>query len=268
MLLSHFLSYVSQAALVTPPCVQKKAFQMDSNVVLSALEKEPFSQEVTTKLLNHEVLKEIRTGKLPKDQATQLLKMLLHEQYFVCNSDLRSLTLSCERFSKIEGYRVFLEFFRDGEAFALGEHGKLCQLLQLTEQQLEAHMPHHKCQAYPSYFCSILLHHPPVVAAAAFHVNFPAWGQMCRILRDSLLEHYGYQKEDLGFLDFFATPISNLRELVDNVFAAANAEGDVVSYAQMQRSVRLLQDYEVLFWDGIWEQLSANRTSESGCRLS
>lgn len=51
-------------------------------------------------------------------------------------------------------------------------------------------------QAYPSYFCSILLHHPPVVAAAAFHVNFPAWGQMCRILRDSLLEHYGYQKEE------------------------------------------------------------------------
>lgn len=31
---------------------------------------------------------------------------------------------------------------------------------------------------------------------------------------------------------------------------------------------RSIEDYEVLFWDGIWEQLSANRTSESGCRLS
>ena len=31
----------------------------------------------------------------------------------------------------------------------------------------------------------------------------------------------------------------------DNVFAAANAEGDVVSYTQMQRSVRLLQ-----VWNG------------------
>ncbi len=29
-----------------------------------------------------------------------------------------------------------------------------------------------------------------------------------------------------------------------------------------------IEDYEVLFWDGIWEQLNANGTSESGCRLS
>lgn len=31
-------------------------------------------------------------------------------------------------------------------------------------------------------------------------------------------------------------------------------------------SPRSIEDYEVLFWDGIWQQLSANRTSESGCR--
>ena len=91
-------------------------------------------QEVTTRLLNHEVLKEIRTGKLPKDQATQLLKnlgrnathpklkwwiihdfmifhvtlqqpwaprMLLHEQYFVCNSDLRTWVEWGRRFPNV-----------------------------------------------------------------------------------------------------------------------------------------------------------------------
>ena len=51
-------------------------------------------------------------------------------------------------------------------------------------------------EAYPSCFCTILTLHSPLVAAAAFHVNFPAWGQMCGILRDSLILHYGYQKED------------------------------------------------------------------------
>eukprot|EP00435_Cladocopium_sp_Y103_P033796 s1144_g8.t1 len=205
--------------------------------------------EVAKRLTNHVVLAELRTGKLPKDQADLLLKTLLLEQYFVCNSDLRTLKASCEKFA---------------HAFALGEHQKMCQLLGLSDEQLEAHVPHHKCQAYPSYFCSILLHHSPVVAAAAFHVNFPAWGQMCGILRDSLLEHYGYQKEDLGFLDFFATPIPNLREL-DQVFATG---GEEVSYTQLRRSVRLLQEYELLFWDGIWEQaenVSLYHASQSEC---
>ena len=36
------------------------------------------------------------------------------------------------------------------ETFALGEHQKMCQLLGLSDEQLEAHVPHHKCQARPS----------------------------------------------------------------------------------------------------------------------
>jgi len=237
---------------------------MDAHAMLLALERESFTEEVAKRLTNHVVLADLRTGKLPKDQADLLLKTLLLEQYFVCNSDLRTLRASCEKFGHVQGYKTFLEFFRDGEAFALGEHQKMCQLLGLSDEQLEAHVPHHKCQAYPSYFSSILLHHSPVVAAAAFVVNFPAWGQMCGILRDSLLVHYDYQMEDLGFLDFFATPIPNLRELVDQVFAT---EGQKVSYVQLRRSVRLLQEYELLFWDGIWEQVQTPGSEFLGWHL-
>ena len=35
------------------------------------------------------------------------------------------------------------------EAFALGEHQKMCQLLGLSDEQLEAHVPHYKCQVRP-----------------------------------------------------------------------------------------------------------------------
>ncbi|CAK9059543.1 unnamed protein product [Durusdinium trenchii] len=234
----------------------------DCDGVLKALEKEPFTQEVAERLMKHEVLRDLRAGVLPKESAELLLKTLLHEQYFVCNSDLRTLTHSCERYQHVEGYRKFLDFFRAGEEFALGEHQKMCSMLGLSAESLEDHVPHPKCQAYPSCFCTILTLHSPLVAAAAFHVNFPAWGQMCGILRDSLILHYGYQKEDLGFLDFFAEPIPQLREMVEEVFSAAGAEE--VSYAQLRRSVRLLQDYELLFWDGIWEQVIARSNGASG----
>eukprot|EP00438_Fugacium_kawagutii_P005447 Skav215016 [mRNA] locus=scaffold966:90497:93969:+ [translate_table: standard] len=60
-----------------------------SDALLSALEREPFSEEVAQRLTSHVVLAELRTGKLPKDQADQLLRTLLLEQHFVCNSDLR-----------------------------------------------------------------------------------------------------------------------------------------------------------------------------------
>eukprot|EP00913_Durusdinium_trenchii_P027375 g25682.t1 len=62
----------------------------DCDGVLKALEKEPFTQEVAERLMKHEVLRDLRAGVLPKESAELLLKTLLHEQYFVCNSDLRT----------------------------------------------------------------------------------------------------------------------------------------------------------------------------------
>jgi len=50
----------------------------------------------------------------------------------------------------------------------------------------------------------------------------------------------------LGFINFFATPINNLDDM-----AVMIIEEEGASYEDLLEPVRLLQQYELLFWDAI-----------------
>lgn len=75
---------------------------------------------------------------------------------------------------------------------------------------------------------------------------------MCKRLVEALgnpENGYGYDGVDdpaLGFINFFATPINNLDDM-----AVMIIEEEGVSYEDLLEPVRLLQQYELLFWDAI-----------------
>lgn len=113
-----------------------------------------------------------------------------------------------------------------------------------------------KAQAYPSYWARLALSNQRAAGAAACAVNFPAWGNICRRLSVALVKagDYGYSsvdEEGLAFLKFFATPIENL-----DCMAAAVIDEEGVSYGDLVEPVRLLQEYEIMFWDAIFEKKS------------
>ena len=87
---------------------------------------------------------------------------------------------------------------------------------------------------------------PPVVA-------LPAWGAMCGRLRDALAANqtaYGAgsgDEEALAFVAFFAAPIDGLDEM-----AAAVIDAEDASFDDVVEDVRLLQEYELEFWDAIF----------------
>ena len=56
-------------------------------------------------------------------------------------------------------------------------------------------------------------------------------------------------EKDLAFLQFFATPIENLDEMAAAVIVQEDPD---VRYEDIVEHVRLLQEYEVLFWDGCY----------------
>ena len=113
-----------------------------------------------------------------------------------------------------------------------------------------------KAQAYPSYWARLALSGQRAAGAAACAVNFPAWGDMCRRLLEALSTNssdadYGYadmNDEGLAFIKFFATPIETLDEM-----ASAIIEKEGVAYEDIVEPVRLLQEYEIMFWDAIFE---------------
>lgn len=124
-----------------------------------------------------------------------------------------------------------------------------------------------KAQAYPSYWSRLALSNQRAAGAAACAVNFPAWGAMCKRLLEALAlvassidsndgisgdggyNYSGVEDEGLAFIKFFATPIEGLDGM-----AARIIEEEGVEYEDLVEPVRLLQEYEIMFWDAIFEK--------------
>lgn len=115
-------------------------------------------------------------------------------------------------------------------------------------------------QAYPSYWARLALEGNRAAGAAACAVNFPAWGRMCQRLYDAEVASAVASSsttptpnepplEGMDFIKFFATPIRNLDEMA----AAVIDNEEAVKYDTLVYHVRMLQEYEVLFWDAIYE---------------
>ena len=131
------------------------------------------------------------------------------------------------------------------------------------EEQLASYHVTAGAQAYPSYWARLALSGQRAAGAAACAINFPAWGQMCGRVRTALASGcYGnVSAAELGFLDYFAVPVAGLDDMAEAVIAHEIAGSrdyeaviaqETVGYANLARHVRLLQEYEVLFWDAVF----------------
>lgn len=74
-----------------------------------------------------------------------------------------------------------------------------------------------------------------------------AWGSYCATLSVALRAEYGFGDEACAFVDFFATPAAELEELAIASIQQALDGGRPVG--QGREYGRLLQEYELMFWN-------------------
>lgn len=117
-----------------------------------------------------------------------------------------------------------------------------------------------KSQAYPSYWARLALSNNRAAGAAACAINFPAWGQMCGRLGRALADNadvYGYDDgeddDGLAFVNFFAATIDDLDNMAIAILDEELKGAEESSYDEIAEHVRLLQEYEVMFWDAIYD---------------
>ena len=181
----------------------------------------------------------------------------VREQYSILHSMSISLSSLAGDVPSGEGEEEetdLFQFLLDGVehiAKLLDAHAKS---LGVDEATLKAWCPVlSKSEAYHTYWSFLALSNKRAAAAAACAVNFPAWGQVCgRLLTAFASEGFGYNGMDdngLAFLNFHATPINGLDEM-----AAYIIEKEGTSYEDLVEHVRLLQEFEVMFWDVVFEQ--------------
>jgi hypothetical protein len=248
--------------------------------IIQKLRQESFNQETEKTLSSHPYLKAAENGTLSLSQRQAFAR----EQYFIQLSDAMS-------FAALAGHTSFapssslattsvpdpilchpntnksttsntdlFQFLLSGEIYAAPMLLEYAKQVGLDEESLRTpedykYVLSAKSQAYPSYWARLALSKQRAAGAAACAVNFPAWGQMCQRLYTALRDMDCYPEcqsgegdVGLAFVKFFATPIADL-----DTMAAAIIEEQNVPYEELREPVRLLQQYEIMFWDGIFE---------------
>ena len=235
--------------------------------LLDQIRAENLNQTTNEALANHPYLVAAKEGQLTLAQR----RAFVGEQYAIQYSDACS-------FARLAGHENFrpsslavasvpeasnesnetdlFQFLLGGELYASKLLLAYAKSVGLEEEDLKQFPVSAKGQAYPSYWARLALANNRGAGAAACAVNFPAWGKMCAELSQALKSRpeYGYEgmvenevSEALAFVDFFGSPIENLDEMAARVMMEEN-----VSYEDIVTEVRLLQEYEILFWDSVY----------------
>jgi hypothetical protein len=121
----------------------------------------------------------------------------------------------------------------------------------LGERDLAAYEPRPNGQTYPSRVAWSAANADRSAAGASFLVNFAVFGENLGRLRNALINVYGFTPAQVEFFSFFAEPIPGFEENAIEVIAAGLRRG--ACPIEARRSARLLQAYELDFWQAVGE---------------
>lgn len=195
---------------------------------------------VEAAIRGHRYLAAVEAGGVPKEA----LAAFASEQRLIIASDRHSFAHLASRFPDPPAGPFFGEL-EQGEGEALAH---LERFVASTGDVEEAYEPLPGCQAYPAFVAWLALNGSRVDVAVAFLVNLDAWGKACGRIASALRGRY-----DVAFFEFFARPPA---EFADQALAVAEqglAAGEPEAAAR--RAARLLQAYELLYWDTLADAL-------------
>jgi hypothetical protein len=178
---------------------------------------------------------------------------LAAEEHRIVPSDRRSFLLLAVRSADTPAGDFFAGLAA-GESLALATLPALAAACGLDEAAVRDYPPRAGCQAYPAYVAWLALNAAPADVVLAVLANFDAWGQYCGILGRALRDRYGLADEACAFFDFFATPVPDVEQQAVTAVQAALDAGHAPVAARGY--ARLLQTYELMFWNTLADDIS------------
>jgi thiaminase len=206
--------------------------------------------DVERSIREHPFLAGLEAGAAPR----RALEALAAEQNLIIASDRRSFAQLAARFSADPAGAFFLSM-AEGEGLALGLLEDFAAALGADPAWLAAFEPNADCQSYPAFVAWLALNGSSTDVALAFLANLAAWGANCGRVADALRQRYGFDEAAVAFFAFFASPPPGFEQRALTVIDAGLAAGDDPALAR--RATRLLQAYELRFWDGMATLLDA-----------
>ena len=216
---------------------------LDAKTLLNEIGQE--LQAVTERLLHHPYVEALEEGKIGREN----LRLFAGEQYIIIGSDLRSAAHLVNRFGGSPSRDFFLGILQ-GEKAAWDALLIFASGLGLTEADLRAHEPLAGAHAYTCYMAWLALYASDAEIAAAYLINFPAWGQNCGRLSRILKERFGLGEKEVAFFELFASPPATFEANALSVIQQGLDRG--TEPRLIKRAARLLQAYELMYWDTLY----------------
>jgi hypothetical protein len=221
---------------------EKGNVAMDAQLLCSRIRQD--LTDVEERIKANAWLAELSAGRL----SVGALRAFAGEQLHIIPSDLRSFEVLAARFDA-EPAHSYLAGMAAGERVALGALKAFATAVGLHTAAQRDYEPVPGCQVYPSYLARLARDGIPAEVAGALLVNLDAWGSCCARMADALPANYPLSQPDCAFFAHFAGPATELEQASLAVIDAGLAQG--ADPAGIARAARLLQAYELLFWDSL-----------------
>lgn len=199
---------------------------------------------IENQIRNHPYITALENGQVPISN----LRAFAGEQYKIIASDLRSAAQLTARYGA-EPSGAFFNGIIGSEVIARDYIIRFAAALGWTEDDLKAYEPNPRAQTYPSYVTWMSVHASDGQVAAAYAVNFAVFGENLGRMGAALRSKYGLSVEDTAYFDFFAVLPPDFEPTALSIL-----QGDLDGCAdvrQIKRTARLLQAYELDFWDAV-----------------
>ena len=200
--------------------------------------------EVEARLAAHPWVDAVEAGRSRRED----LVLFAAQQRRIIGSDLRSVALLVHRYGDSPSGPFFVESLKT-EAAALAALEGFAHAVGTDTRTLVAAPPLAKAQAYTHFVAWLALYGADAEFAAAFLVNLPAWGRNCGRLAQALRTQYGMGPRAVAFFDLFAGDAPGFAEAALTVIQGGLDRG-VVPEA-IREAARLLQQYEMMYWDAL-----------------
>ena len=220
---------------------------VDAKALLEGIRQD--LQTVTEELLRHPYVQALEEGKIGREN----LRLFAGVQYNTIASDLKSVAYLVSRFGSAPSRDFFLGILQ-GERAAWDALLTFAHALGLSETQLREHEPLPGSHAYTCYMAWLALYASDAEIAAAYLINFPAWGQNCGRLSRILKERFGLGEKEVAFFDLFASPPATFEANALSVIQQGLDRG--TEPRLIKRAARLLQAYELMYWDTLYRTSS------------
>lgn len=218
----------------------------NNNTIISKIEKSNYSKTIDA-ILNHAYLAALEKNEIKREK----LQVFVYEQYHIIKNDRRNFAFMISKASDNLAAELFTDCL-SAEVKSLENLALLAQELGISDigNKIYLYEPLAGCNAYTNYLTKLAVYGTDAEILAAILADLPVWGANCSKISSILKNKYGFTNSSCIFLDQFAIPLhEEFIEKSNNLIMSHNVSQKEIA---IQRAARLILDYELLFWDTIY----------------